>query len=128
MENNNKNETFFVVLEADVLRDKNLTYSAKILYACICFSSNNEKGYCFRTNKELMDISNISEKQFYRNIKVLKQQKYITTIEVNNSTFYIPMVNNIYLEFKKRRKQQEEELKIKKEEFEIIDFDWLNDR
>ena len=115
------NDTFFVVLEANVLRDKRLTYSAKILYACICYSSNNEKGYCYRTNKELMNLVSMSEKQFYRNIKRLKEENYITTITKNDVKFYIPTVNNIYLELQKRRNQ-------KIEEIELIDFDWLNER
>lgn len=114
------NDNFFVVLEASVLKDKSLTYSSKILYACICYSSNNEKGYCYRTNKELMSLACMSEKQFYRNIKKLKEQKYIMTIIENDSKFYIPTVNNIYLELQKRRNQ-------KKEELEVLDFDWLNE-
>lgn len=125
MENNCSKDTFFVVLEASILKDKNLSYSAKILYACICFSSNNEKGYCFRSNKELMNLSCMSEKQFYRNIKKLLEDNYITSIIKNDVKFYIPTVNNIYLELEKKRKKRHEELK---NSVEILDYDWLNDR
>lgn len=122
-----QNEMFFVILESSILKNKNLTNSAKILYACICFSSNNESGYCFRNNKELMQLANISEKQFYRNIKQLTEMNYITTLVENNEKHYIPLSNKIYKELEARRKAKEEELKTKKEEFEILDFDWLND-
>ena len=122
-----KNDTFFIILEASVLKNKSLTHSAKILYACICFSSNNENGYCFRNNKELMQLANISEKQFYRNIKQLTEKKYITTLVENEEKHYIPVSNKIYKELEIRRMQKEEELKTKKEDFEILDFDWLND-
>ena len=124
MKDNKINDNFFVVLEASILKDKNLTYSSKILYACICYSSNNEKGYCFRSNKELMNLACMSEKQFYRNIKKLKEHKYITTIIENDSKFYIPTVNNIYLELQKRREKRISKIK---ENIEILDYDWLND-
>ncbi len=128
MENGNKNDSFFVILEASILKSKSITNSAKILYACICFSSNNEKGYCFRSNKELMEMSNISEKQFYRNIKQLTDKNYISLFVENNEKHYIPVSNKIYKELELKRKQKELELKKKKEEFEILDYDWLNDR
>ena len=99
MENSNKNDSFFVILEASILKSKSITNSAKILYACICFSSNNEKGYCFRSNKELMEMSNISEKQFYRNIKQLTDKNYISIFVENNEKHYIPVSNKIYKDF-----------------------------
>lgn len=123
-----QNETFFVILESSVLKNKILTNSAKILYACICFSSNNETGYCFRSNKELMRLAGISEKQFYRNIKQLIELNYITTLIENNEKHYIPISNKIYKELEARRKVKEEELKNKREDFvEVLEFDWLND-
>ena len=118
-------ESFYIILESEILKDKNLNNSEKVLYGLICLYSNNEKGYCFKNNKQLAEIMNISERQYYRCINNLKELNYIIVEKTKTRCFIMPVVNQIYLEAKQRREQRQEELH--NQFADILDYDWLEE-
>lgn len=118
-------ENFYIIIESDVLKDKNLNNSEKVLYGLICLYSSNEKGYCFKNYKQLAEIMNISDRQFYRCINNLKERNYIIVEKTKTRCFIMPVINQIYLEAKKRREDRQNELKNQYED--ILDYNWLNE-
>ena len=122
MKNHKFEKSFYVLLESSVILDKNLNRSAKILYAVICYCSNNDKGYALTSNKQLMELSDVSEKQFYRDIKTLREFNYIIVERTSKRDYIFPVINKIYLEAQKRRAERQNILS------DLIDYDWLEDK
>lgn len=116
-----KIDALFCLLEFKVIQDKRLNYATKILYSCIAFSSNNSTGYCIRSNKSLMQLTGISERQFYRDIQQLIDLDYITVIEDSKGKHYMPTTNYVYLQLEERRQKR-------CTNFNADYYDWLNDR
>lgn len=117
-----ENISFYTILEADVILDKNLSSTEKILYSLICLFSNNKKGYCFKTNNELMEIMKLKHRQFYYCITSLKKYNYIIIKKNNNRTYIMPVINKIYVEAERKRQERKEKNK------DIYNYDWLNER
>jgi len=67
---------WYAVITAEVLYDRNLTDTQKILYAVI---SNlcDENGKCFPSNGYLADIMNSSEETIRRHLSALESKSYI---------------------------------------------------
>lgn len=117
---------FYTIIEASIILDKKISSTEKILYSVICYFSNNEKGYCFKTNKQLIEIMGMCERQFYRCLDNLKNTQYIVSVKNKNRTFLMPRVNKIYIEAKKRHEEKYEQWK-KEHPNGIINIDWLNE-
>lgn len=115
---------FYTFIESKVILDKNISSTSKILYSVICYFSNNEKGYCFKNNSQLMELVNISKRQFYYCLKELKEFNYVEVKKNNNRTYIMPVVNKIYLALEERRKIEKERIK----NLNLFDYDWLNER
>ena len=119
-------ENFYIILESELLKDKNLNNSEKVLYGLICLYSNNDKGYCYKNNRQLAEIMNISERQFYRCINNLKELNYILVEKTRSRCFIMPVINQLYLEAKQRREQRQQELK--EQYADVLDYDWLEEK
>lgn len=70
---------WFAVLTADILYNKELTFSQKVLYAVVG-NLSNLKGYCFASNKHISEIMNYSIRQMQRDLEVLESMKFITRV------------------------------------------------
>lgn len=73
----------FVVMPIDILQDKNLTSSEKILY---CYLSLFKKGVCFQSNEKLAGMTGLDESTVKRGLKKLSEMKYIFIEYVNNNS------------------------------------------
>lgn len=104
----------FIALETDVLLDKRLTSTEKILYSIICALSNNNTKCCYAKNKYISSLANINERQLQYCLKHLKELNLIT-VEFNQNIRKITPTINKFLEFRKN--------KIKN--IDLFDYDWL---
>lgn len=81
MENHHK--SWYAVITAEILYNKELTDKQKILMAVIS-NLSNEQGYCFATNKFLGNLLNCDALTVSRNLSFLEEKKYINRVMVLN--------------------------------------------
>lgn len=73
----------FVIMPVEILQDKNLTSSEKILY---CYLSLFKKGVCFQSNDKLAEMTGLDESTIKRGLKKLGELKYVFVEFVNNNS------------------------------------------
>lgn len=73
----------FVIMPVEILQDKNLTSSEKILY---CYLSLFKKGVCFQSNDKLAEMTGLDESTIKRGLKKLGELKYVFIEFVNNNS------------------------------------------
>lgn len=73
----------FVIMPVEILQDKNLTPSEKILY---CYLSLFKKGVCFQSNGKLAEMTGLDESTIKRGLKKLVELKYVFVEFVNNNS------------------------------------------
>lgn len=73
----------FVIMPVEILQDKNLTPSEKILY---CYLSLFKKGVCFQSNAKLAEMTGLDESTIKRGLKKLGEMQYIFVEFVNNNS------------------------------------------
>lgn len=73
----------YVIMPVDILQDKNLTPSEKILY---CYLSLFKKGVCFQSNEKLAEITGLDESTIKRGLKKLSELQYVFIEFVNNNS------------------------------------------
>lgn len=73
----------FVIMPVEILQDKNLTPSEKILY---CYLSLFKKGVCFQSNAKLAEMTGLDESTIKRGLKKLGEMQYIFMEFVNNNS------------------------------------------
>lgn len=73
----------YVIMPVDILQDKNLTPSEKILY---CYLSLFKKGVCFQSNEKLAEITGLDESTIKRGLKKLSELQYVFVEFVNNNS------------------------------------------
>ena len=73
----------FVIMPVEILQDKNLTPSEKILY---CYLSLFKKGVCFQSNGKLAEMTGLDESTIKRGLKKLGEMQYIFVEFVNNNS------------------------------------------
>jgi len=73
----------FVIMPIEILQDKNLTSSEKILY---CYLSLFKKGVCFQSNDKLAEMTGLDESTIKRGLKKLSDMKYVFIEFVNNNS------------------------------------------
>lgn len=85
MENENGEGTgiSFVIMPIEILQDKNLTPSEKILY---CYLSLFKKGVCFQSNEKLAEMTGLDESTIKRGLKKLSDMQYVFIEFVNNNS------------------------------------------
>lgn len=77
-------KSYYAVIPAYVRYDKDLSSTAKLLYAEIT-ALCNEKGYCWATNKYFVELYGISDRQVQRILKLLLDKHYIKIIIEQNT-------------------------------------------
>ena len=77
-------KSYYAILPAYVRYDKELSSTAKLLYAEIT-ALCNEKGYCWATNQYFSDLYNVSDRQIRNLLKVLVDKNYIKIIIEQNT-------------------------------------------
>ena len=73
----------FVIMPIEILQDKNLTSSEKILY---CYLSLFKKGVCFQSNDKLAEITGLDESTIKRGLKKLSEMQYVYVEFLNNNS------------------------------------------
>lgn len=76
------NRSYYAIIPAVVRYDKDLSSTAKLLYAEIT-ALCNDKGFCWATNKYFSDLYEISDRQIQRILKQLCDKNYIKIIIEN---------------------------------------------
>lgn len=118
----------FVIMPIEILQDKNLTSSEKILY---CYLSLFKKGVCFQSNDKLAEITGLDESTIKRGLKKLSEMQYVYVEFVNNNSamrrIYVVLDNPKKLAYLSRKgmfnltPKTVSEPEIKNEEPEPID-------
>ena len=73
----------FIIMPLEILQDKNLTSSEKILY---CYLSLFKKGVCFQSNDKLAEMTGLDESTIKRGLKKLGEMQYVFVEFVNNNS------------------------------------------
>ena len=73
----------YVIMPVEILQDKNLTSSEKILY---CYLSLFKKGVCFQSNEKLSEMTGLDESTIKRGLKKLSDMQYVFIEFVNNNS------------------------------------------
>lgn len=73
----------FVIMPVEILQDKNLTPSEKILY---CYLSLFKNGVCFQSNDKLAEMTGLDVSTIKRGLKKLGEMQYIFVEFVNNNS------------------------------------------
>ena len=73
----------YVIMPIEILQDKNLTSSEKILY---CYLSLFKKGVCFQSNDKLAEMTGLDESTIKRGLKKLGEMQYVFVEFVNNNS------------------------------------------
>lgn len=73
----------FVIMPVEILQDKNLTSSEKILY---CYLSLFKSGVCFQSNDKLAEMTGLDESTIKRGLKKLGNLKYVYVEFLNNNS------------------------------------------
>lgn len=82
-ENGEGNGISFVIMPIEILQDKSLTSSEKILY---CYLTLFKSGVCFQSNDKLSEMTGLDESTVKRGLKKLAEMKYIYVEFVNNNS------------------------------------------
>lgn len=85
-------KSYYAILPAYVRYDKELSSTAKLLYAEIT-ALCNEKGYCWATNQYFSDLYSVSDRQIRRILKQLVDKKYIKIIIDKNTNRKIFLID-----------------------------------
>ena len=73
----------YVVMPLEILQDKELNSSEKILY---CYLSLFKKGVCFQSNDRLSEMTGLDVSTIKRGLKKLSEMKYVFIEFVNNNS------------------------------------------
>ena len=106
-------KSFYTILESELIFDKRLSPTCKILYAIICSYSNNSNGYCYLRYSQLANMIGLSIRQFRRCISDLRILNYITIFNRNNRNFIMPTINKA--------------VEDRKNNNNWIEYDWLEE-
>ena len=109
--------TNFIQIEADILLNKDLNNTDKVLYGWISALTNNRNNECFANTKYLMKIMNLKERQIRRSLIKLKKYDYIDIeIKSNNKRVITTKLNKFLDQRTKNNKQTQ-----------LYDYNWLDD-
>ena len=90
----------FVVMPVEILRNKTLTPSEKILY---CYLTLFKSGVCYQSNNKLAETTGLDASTVKRGLKKLSEMKFIFVEFVNNNSamrrIYVIMENPKKLEY-----------------------------
>lgn len=93
-----ENFSFYVVFESQVIYDKNLTNTEKLLYSYISGLSL-KTGKCFASNSYLANLLQTTNRHVQRSLEKLRKQKYII-IKFNDYKRVITPTINKFVELR----------------------------
>lgn len=111
----------YFVVDSRIIEDSNINFFEKTLYSVLCALSNNEKNYCFASNKYLANILKCSIRNIQRGLMILKKYGYIEIEIKNYNNRIIRTTINIILDI---RNQKLEEVYSRPKK-ELLEYDWL---
>ena len=111
----NQKFSFDVTVEMQIVLDKDLTNTAKLLYTIIT-SLAKTNNTCFASNDYLAKLLNTSTRHVQRCLLDLKNKGYIIVDFVNEIRTITPAIQKIV----ELREKDTEKFK------EIFEYDWLN--
>lgn len=111
----------YFVVDSRIIEDSNINFFEKTLYSVLCALSNNEKNYCFASNKYLANILKCSIRNIQRGLMILKNYGYIEIEIKNYNTRIIRTTINIILDI---RNQKLEEVYSRPKK-ELLDYNWM---
>ena len=88
--------SFYCIIQSDVLFDKDLSSTEKLLYAYIT-SLTNERGYCFAKNKHFAEKFKTTDRTIQRYLVNLKEKKYIFTQTILDKNTKEVLERRIYI-------------------------------
>lgn len=107
----------FVAIESDVLLDKSLTNTDKIVYGVIGALSNNKYCACYATNEYICQLVNVEKRQLKYCLKNLKKYNYIIVEITKNKRLIKPTVNRFLQERRHSNNNTNDD---------VFYYDWLN--
>lgn len=107
--------SFDVTVEMQIVLDKDLTNTAKLLYTIIT-SLAKTNNTCFASNFYLAKLLNTTTRQVQRCLELLKNKGYIIVDFANKTRTITPAIQKII----ELREKDTEKFK------EIFEYDWLN--
>lgn len=110
-------------LDKKILNKKDLNISEKVIYSIIA-NLSCYKGYCWASNKQLEEITNINEKTIQRAINKLHKLNYVNKWKrKNGKLIYRFLTTNDEIAKRDIKEIVEESKHIK----EVFSYDWLHD-
>ena len=110
-----ESKSWYVVIESDLIMNKDISCQAKILYAIIVLHAQNKSGYCYLTYEQLANILNVSVRQIYRNVNELVKNNFVTIIKGKYRNYFKPIINTLI----------ENREKLINLPLEQLEFNWL---
>lgn len=107
----------FIMIEADVLLNRNLSSTDKLVYGVISALTNNRTSECYASTKYLTKIIGIHERQLRECLKRLKKYNYININIINNNKRIITTKISQFVEDRKEENKQ----------IELLDYNWLEE-
>jgi len=108
---------YYSIIPADVRYNKNLSFSAKVIFGELVALSNTY-GYCFCTNEYLANLFSLDIRQIQRILFDLKSNDHI------HIEFDKLHKRKIYILTEAKNKQNFEQMK---KPIELFDYDWLHE-
>lgn len=91
--NNNTQDAFGHVM-MKIMRDKNISGTAKLIYSYLCAFANSKTGECYPSLSTILEELNISKNTFYRYIKELEDKKIIERKQHKNRPTIYKLLNH----------------------------------
>ena len=114
----------YVIMPIEILQDKNLTSSEKILY---CYLSLFKKGVCFQSNDKLAEMTGLDDSTIKRGLKKLSEMEYVFIEFVNNNSamrrIYIVLDNPKKIAYLTKKGMFKQNKKVKQDKQDIITLD-----
>lgn len=107
----------FIMIESDVLLNKNLSSTDKIVYGVISALTNNKTSECYANTKYLTKIIGIHDRQLRYCLKNLKKYNYINISIVNNNKRIITTKISQFVDDRTEDNKQ----------LELFDYNWLEE-
>lgn len=110
-----QNQSFYITIRAKILFDKKLSSSDKILYGIITNFANLNKGCCFKSYKQLAELTERTKRSIIYSINNLIKCGYIEKYYKNDKPYFVPSEIVAIEQYENHRERN------------IDLYDWLND-
>lgn len=115
---------WYFKFDSDILNDKCLNMTEKVLLNLIIHFSRNLQGYCWASNKQLAALCALSEKTVQSAINKLLKLNYISKWKQKKGKIVYRIITTNQELFKSSNNLKKF---INKVDIEIIDYNWLEE-